>query len=211
VTYLALIVLMVGLSMAQEPPEPEREDAVRLAVRTLAEKVGIEKEAIHLQSAAKFTWRDAGLGCSSDGPQRDPEPTPGYRVALRIGSLVYRIHVASDRAVICGKPLEVEAPPPPPAKAGSDLAAIVEAARRDLAERLAVDPDGIEVVEARSLVWPDGSLGCPEPGMMYTEALQDGTLVRLRYGSEVYAYHSGGTRGPFLCAPADQRDPKAFR
>jgi hypothetical protein len=205
------LVLWLALFLTQERA-PEREDAVSLAVRTLAEKLGIEEEAIRVQSAAKFTWRDASLGgCLSDGAQRDPEPTPGYRVVLRIDSLVYRVHVASDRAVICGKPLEVEAPPPPREKAEPDLPAIVEAARKDLAERLAVDPDRIEVVEARSVVWPDGSLGCPEPGMVYTQALQDGTLVRLRYGSKVYAYHGGGTRGPFLCAPADQREPKAFR
>jgi hypothetical protein len=210
--YLVLIVLICGQSLAQEPPEPEREDAVRLAVRTLAEKLGIEEEAIRLQSATKFTWRDAGLGCAGDGMRHDPAPTPGYRVVLRIDSLAYRVHVASGRAVVCGKPLEAEAPPTPPEKAGPDLAAIVEAARKDLAERLSVDVEGIDVVESRSIVWRDGSLGCPEPGMMYTEALQDGALVKLRYGSKVYSYHSGGSRGPFLCEPrSDQREPKAFR
>ena len=86
-------------------------------------------------------------------------------------------------------------------KVDAALAPIVEAARKDLARRLSVEAERIEVVEARSKVWRDGSLGCPEPGMMYTQALQDGALVRLRYGSKVYAYHSGRNREPFLCEP----------
>lgn len=213
--YLVLIVLiwlLCGLSLAQEPPEREREDAVRLAVRTLAEKLGIEEEAVRLGSASKITWRDAGLGCPEDGARRDPAPTPGYRVVLRVDSLVYRVHVTSGRAVVCGKPLEAEAPAAPPEQPGSDLAAIVEAAREDLAERLSVGAERIEVVESRSMLWRDGSLGCPEPGMMYTQALQEGALVKLRFGAKVYSYHSGGSRGPFLCEPRpDQREPKAFR
>ena len=36
------------------------------------------------------------------------------------------------------------------------------------------------VVDARAVTWPDSSLGCPEPGMMYTQVLVDGTLRRAR-------------------------------
>ena len=52
-------------------------------------------------------------------------------------------------------------------------------------------PDGVTVVDARAVTWPDGSLGCPEPGMMYTQVLVDGTLVVLEAGGSRYEYHGG--------------------
>ncbi len=75
----------------------------------------------------------------------------------------------------------------------------VALSRADLALRLSLDPAQIEVVDAASVTWPDGSLGCPKPGMMYTQALVDGLRICLRVGEQVYAYHSGGERPPFLC------------
>lgn len=72
-------------------------------------------------------------------------------------------------------------------------------AMQDLAERLEVRTDDIEVVRAENVTWSDGSLGCPQPDVMYTQALVDGTFVQLRVGDDYYNYHSGGSQGPFLC------------
>jgi hypothetical protein len=55
------------------------------------------------------------------------------------------------------------------------------------------------VVEMRTVVWPDGSLGCPEPDVAYIQVQRDGLLIRLRARRRVYQYHSGGGRPPFLC------------
>jgi hypothetical protein len=74
---------------------------------------------------------------------------------------------------------------------------LVTAAVDDLAGRLGIDPDAVTVVDARSVTWPDGSLGCPEPGMMYTQVLVDGTLVVLEAGGSRYEYHGGDPL--FLC------------
>jgi hypothetical protein len=72
-------------------------------------------------------------------------------------------------------------------------------ATADLAQRLALDPAQIELVEVASVTWPDSSLGCPKPGMMYTQALVDGLRIRLAVEEQVYSYHSGSSRAPFLC------------
>jgi hypothetical protein len=40
-----------------------------------------------------------------------------------------------------------------------------------------VAPEQLVIVRAESVVWNDGSLGCPEPGMMYTQALVNGYWV----------------------------------
>ena len=75
----------------------------------------------------------------------------------------------------------------------------VDQAVADLAERLDIGAEQIELVEARAVVCPDGSLGCPQPGLAYIQVQQDGLLIRLRVGKRVHSYHSGGKRAPFLC------------
>ena len=79
------------------------------------------------------------------------------------------------------------------------LRPLIDTAVNDLARRLGVEPSSITVIEARSVVWPDGSLGCPRPGMVYPQVQQDGALVRLRAQGREFAYHSGGSRPVFLC------------
>lgn len=81
---------------------------------------------------------------------------------------------------------------------GEDLPQ-VELAKADLAERLNVAPEAIEVVLVEARTWPDAGMGCPQPGMVYTQVPQDGLLIRLRVEGQDYDYHSGGTREPFLC------------
>jgi hypothetical protein len=68
---------------------------------------------------------------------------------------------------------------------------LVTAAVEDLAGRLGIEPDAVTVVAAQAVTWSDGSLGCPEPGMMYTQVLVDGTLVVLEAGGRRYEYHGG--------------------
>jgi hypothetical protein len=75
------------------------------------------------------------------------------------------------------------------------LRAIVE----DLATRLDVAADAITVVQAESVVWPDGSLGCPQPGFLYTQALVPGYQVVLQHGGQDYDYRVGERGYFFLC------------
>jgi hypothetical protein len=74
-----------------------------------------------------------------------------------------------------------------------------EAAKADLARRRAIAPEAIVVVEVRDVVWPDAGLGCPRPGMAYKQVPVDGLLIRLESGGQLFEYHSGGGKPPFLC------------
>jgi len=75
----------------------------------------------------------------------------------------------------------------------------VEQAQADLARRLGVDPGQVSVVSSDEVTWRDGSLGCPEPGKYYTQALINGTRIILEARGKQYHYHSGASRPPFLC------------
>jgi len=67
----------------------------------------------------------------------------------------------------------------------------------DLARRALVKPDAITVVSATEQQWPDGAMGCPQPGQMYTQMIVPGYRVVLKAGGDRYAYHSD-TRGNFV-------------
>lgn len=62
-----------------------------------------------------------------------------------------------------------------------------------------VPVDEISVVTAESVTWSDGSLGCPEPGMGYTQALVPGYRVVLDVAGEEIHYHAGSDGEFFAC------------
>lgn len=83
---------------------------------------------------------------------------------------------------------------------------LIDLAIADLAARLSIPATDITVLDATPMVWSDSSLGCPQPGMAYTQVPQDGLLIRLQANGQIYPYHSGGEREPFLCVTV-QKDP----
>ena len=99
---------------------------------------------------------------------------------------------------------EVEEETMTPQPANYEVAAL---AVEDLAARLSVPVEQIQVREVRAVTWPDASLGCPQPGMMYAQVTQDGLLIRLSAGQEMYFYHSGTNQKPFLCEQLSQIIP----
>ncbi len=68
----------------------------------------------------------------------------------------------------------------------------------DLARR-GVANDQVELISAESVTFNDGSLGCPEPGKMYTQALVPGMRVQVRAAGTVHDYRFGSTDTPKLC------------
>lgn len=79
------------------------------------------------------------------------------------------------------------------------LEPFIARAAADLAARLGVQPSDIATHAAVLVIWPDASLGCPQPDMRYAQVPTDGSVIELTYAGAFYRYHSGGRRGPFLC------------
>lgn len=75
----------------------------------------------------------------------------------------------------------------------------VEAAREDLSGRAGTTVEDITVVRAQKVTWADGARGCPQDGMMYTQALVEGYFILLRADGEESAYHAGRDGQPFHC------------
>ena len=57
-----------------------------------------------------------------------------------------------------------------------------------------------ELESAEAVTWPDSSLGCPAPGMQYTQALVDGMRVLVRVDGERYDFRFGAGTELKLCS-----------
>jgi hypothetical protein len=79
-------------------------------------------------------------------------------------------------------------------------AKVIAQLKDDLQSRLGGLPEDLQVARSEAVVWNDGSLGCPQPGVMYTQSLVAGYWVVFESGQARYDYRvpqSGGQ--PLLC------------
>jgi hypothetical protein len=75
---------------------------------------------------------------------------------------------------------------------------VIQLAQKDLAQRLSLAIEAIWLVSVEAVEWPDTSLGCPQPGMMYGQVIP-GFRVVLGAEGETYEYHTDKERFVVLC------------
>lgn len=76
----------------------------------------------------------------------------------------------------------------------------VKAAVAAEAERKGVSASDVKLAGYADVTWPDGAIGCPQPGMMYTQALVPGHQLILRVGGELASYHAAKGHAFTFCA-----------
>ncbi len=69
----------------------------------------------------------------------------------------------------------------------------------DISRRAGEEVTDPTVIEAHPQTWNDGSLGCPQPGQVYTQALVDGYKLVLEVDGERYDYRVGSGTDVRLC------------
>lgn len=85
-----------------------------------------------------------------------------------------------------------------------DLAALIAQCKADAAKQAGVEVAEVKVARAESVVWRDGSLGCPKQGMEYIMMLIPGYRVTLEAGGKTYEYHTDKARRFVLCEGGGQ-------
>jgi hypothetical protein len=83
---------------------------------------------------------------------------------------------------------------------GAPMAAVLAQA----AEKSGVPTGQIAVLSAEKVTWRDGSMGCPEAGGMYPQALVPGYRIRLKAGAQSLDFHTDARRGLILLCPSDR-------
>lgn len=67
----------------------------------------------------------------------------------------------------------------------------IDMAVNDLAGRLKINADQINLVQVVANTFGNTSLGCPKPGVMYAQVLTPGFVIELSYLNNTYTYHAG--------------------
>jgi len=165
-------------------------------IADLVERTGAERDDIQVVRAEAVVWNDGALGCPKPGEFYIQMLINGYWVVLEVEGVEYDYRVSnSGHFTLC----EGENMPPINSSDTGNQNPLVSQAKEDLSERLGIPITLIELVKIEEVTWRDGSLGCPQPGMLYTQALVNGSLIQLMHKETVYQYHSGKGGPPFLC------------
>lgn len=185
-------------------------ETVAHAIRDLSMQLGISPDQVSLLDAETVIWADSALGCPQLDAMYMQVLQEGMRIRLQVAGQIYQYHSSTTRKpFLCQNPSEPAAVSPKAMPPKRDYARPLDAqAIEDLAKRLKVDVKAIKVVRMQEVDWPDGSLGCPQPGMRYKQVVMNGTFIQLQVGDRVYNYHSANTQPPFLCISKDEVVPE---
>jgi hypothetical protein len=86
--------------------------------------------------------------------------------------------------------------------------AVAAAVREDAARMLQRTDGGAGLsVQVQAVTWPDGSLGCPQPGRVYTQALVPGWRITVTDGTGTWRYHASRSGFWVQCPGANARPP----
>jgi len=77
--------------------------------------------------------------------------------------------------------------------------ATITAIKDDLAKKLGISHDAIEVVMANAVMWNDGSLGCGQPGQSYIQVVVPGYQLILEVEGRRYDYRATEQGYLLLC------------
>lgn len=81
----------------------------------------------------------------------------------------------------------------------NDLALLIDAAKKDLAQRLEITSDETEVVSIEKTEWPDTSLGCAKPGLILRFVSIPGYRIVLSANGRNYIYHTDSESRIIFC------------
>ncbi len=134
----------------------------------------------------------APTGCSAGTDVADESPDPRLQGREMSRPLPER--------VVLPEASEEQALPP---------SALLAQVLADAAERSGLAEGALRVLDSRQVTWGDGSLGCPEPGMSYTQALVPGWHVLVAAGESKLDYRLA-EQGYFrLCEPGRLKPDRA--
>jgi hypothetical protein len=123
-------------------------------------------------------------------------PEPGDSSTTEGGSEGEATTTLPDRV----DPSRVTLPETTPQVTGEVPQGILDEILADASERAGVAVEEITVRRSEATTWSDGSLGCPQPGEVYTQAIVDGYWVELEAPDGTVLDYRVGNSGYFkLC------------
>ena len=81
----------------------------------------------------------------------------------------------------------------------------------DAARRFRVDENSVVLTRAEQLTWSDGSLGCPQPGQVYTQMLVPGYRVVAKTVAGELTYHTDTHGNAVTCGVVPVKPARKIR
>ena len=182
-----------------------RADLEALALRVASEHLDVPADELEVTEIAPIEWRDSSLGCPDPGMNYLHVIIPGHYAVVHHEGKTWRVHMAHGRAFICERrPGKDENLKRPLLELTLSQAQLETLARADLARRLGVPKKEVSVRETRSIVWPDGGLGCAAPTEPPSSGQSKGYVMMLGHGDREYEYHAD-LRRVIPCPPIESR------
>lgn len=112
--------------------------------------------------------------------------------------------------VVPGATLDIPQNPGQPVTTASMPRAVRQAVAADAARRFQVAEDAVVLASAELVTWSDGSLGCPKPGLVYTQMLVQGYRVMATSAAGQLLYHTDTRGNVVTCGmpPRPAREPQ---
>ena len=85
--------------------------------------------------------------------------------------------------------------------------AILDRVVSEAAKLAHLSREQVMIIRAEAVVWNDGSLGCPEPGIEYAQALVNGYWVVIKAAGKMYDFRAGRDGNLRLCPEGNGHPP----
>ncbi len=146
----------------------------------------------------------AGAGCAQPAPTPNPTPAPTPQGILATAPLPTLASIISDPTALPGGLHAVATLSAVEVQGLTHLG--IRSVMADLRQRVGEELEQIQIVRAEQVTWPDASLGCPAPGMLYTQVLTTGIWLFLSYQGQELDYRVTDNIGA-LCTQAQHQEP----
>ncbi len=104
----------------------------------------------------------------------------------------------SSSPTIVPSPVILSTTTPASSPEGASVVNVERVTREALAAYLKVDADTLSLASVQPQQWSDGSLGCPDPSMGYTQAIVPGYLLVFSDGDKTYPIHTSESAHPLI-------------
>jgi len=136
---------------------------------------------------------------AQDGPTSAPDqPQATQSPADPAAAPLEATPLTPDSPSSAPHPLATVAPTEAPVL-GETPVEVMEQIAADLEQRAGIQRAALSVIRSEAVTWNDGSLGCPQPGVFYTQATIDGYWVVVQVGGVTYDYRVGRGNLVVLC------------
>ena len=138
---------------------------------------------------------------ATPAPQSTATTAPTLAPTTTVTSAPSRTATVTPRATV---PAATAAPTLQDAWSAVDprLKNMLTRARDDLSRRTGVPAADIQLLDALLVSWPNSGGGCPTPGIVYAQVLQDGVLIHFQAHGLAYSYVVNDSAGAQITSDA---------